>query len=362
MPQFFSIQEAAVYLDVDYKVVYRLVREGKIPSTRVGWQFRITQEGLNAYLNAERAKQESTAQHLRAQSVTVAAPREDGVGAGRAHFAGGGPIGASQTAPLVDKVRARQLEQNFISRFQKQIEEIESMRHPTTGALLNLADWERDLVVDEDREGLMRALNSAFLDRKTLATTPRNTYCRYTVKTSPPFVLEARFFAHLATFCRTGGDAAPASADELQTLIQTYAAQHGALDRTVVVGIASPSGWSEAAIAAIDAQDRNPPSGALTHFLLVDLRTNSIHCAQHDTVAAGFAALYQNALALEDVAALREKLLAALEGRAGLLLAEVSQQWGVEVTFLEDAANTLVADGGVRLVPDKTDGWILVRV
>ena len=43
MAQFFSVQEAADYLEVDYKVVYRLVKEGKLPSSRVGWQFRITQ-------------------------------------------------------------------------------------------------------------------------------------------------------------------------------------------------------------------------------------------------------------------------------------------------------------------------------
>ena len=32
MKNFYSIKEAADYLEVDYKVVYRLVREGKIPS------------------------------------------------------------------------------------------------------------------------------------------------------------------------------------------------------------------------------------------------------------------------------------------------------------------------------------------
>ena len=72
MAPFYSVQEAADYLQVDYKVVYRLVKEGKLPSSRVGWQFRITQEDLNAYLNAVRAKQESMAQHLRTHQVANA--------------------------------------------------------------------------------------------------------------------------------------------------------------------------------------------------------------------------------------------------------------------------------------------------
>lgn len=366
MAQHFSIQEAAEYLDVDYKVVYRLVREGKIPSTRVGWQFRITQEDLNAYLNAERAKQESTAQQLRTQTQVAqgsAATTANGDRASRTQrTVRTAAVPPRTSAALVEKSRARQMEQNFIGRFQKQIEEIESMRHPTTGALINMADWELDSFVGEDREGLMRALNSAFLDRKTLATTPRNTYCRYIVNTNPPFTLEARFFAHLVAFCRDGVDPVPAGLDELQAMLQAYTQAGDTTDVAVVVGIASPSGWGEAAITAVDDQDGGQLPGDRIHLLLVDLQTNQIHYGRRDDIAAGFAGLYQNTIELEDVAVLRERLLIGLEGRSGLLLADAAQAWGVDMAILEDAANSLVEDGGVRLVPDKGNGWILVRV
>jgi len=364
MAQHFSIQEAAQYLDVDYKVVYRLVREGKIPSTRIGWQFRITQADLNAYLNAERAKQESTAQQLRTQTQgapVATAAADNGEGSARSPRAARTQASSPRTAgSVVEKSRARQMEQNFIGRFQKQIEEIESMRHPTTGVLIDMADWQVDTAVDEDREGLMRALNSAFLDRKTLATTPRNTHCRYTVNTDLPFTLEARFFAHLDALCQAGIDAAPAGPDDLDSIVQAYPQPHAAPELTVIVGIASPSGWNDAAIDALSDHGSQAPD-ARVHVLLVDLQTNQIHHSQHDTVAAGFAGLYESAIDLEDVAILREKLLAGLEGRSGLLLAEAARHWGVDMAILEDAANTLVEDGGVRLVPDKSNGWILVR-
>jgi excisionase family DNA binding protein len=360
MEQYFSIQEAAQYLDVDYKVVYRLVREGKIRSTRIGWQFRITQDDLNAYLNAERAKQESTAQQLRGQAPAAALQ----LAAGQAERA----VRPSQAAgvalciPPAERLRARQLEQNFIGRFQTQIAEIESLRHPTTGALIAMADWQMDLFVGEDRDGLMRALNSAFLDRKTLTTTPHNTFCRCTVAAEPPFVLEARFFAHLPALCSDGVDPYPANVDDLRSLIQLYTQKAGVPDRAVIAGIASPSGWDEAARRVVGEPEGEQWAVRGVHILLIDLQSNSIHHGPQDTVAAGFAGLYQSAIDLEDMAVLREKLLSGLEGRSGLLLAEAAQAWGVERATLEDAASSLVADGGVRLVPDRNNSWILVRV
>ena len=168
MAQFYSIQEAADYLQVDYKVVYRLVRDGSIPSSRVGWQYRMTQEDLNTYLNVQRARHRA--------DVTGSDER-----AGHANRNGNGNGAVKAALPGVQKLKARQMEQNGVNRFNQKVREIGTLRHPLTGSLLVVEDWEQIYEKSEDLDGLMVALNTAFLDRVTLATTPRNSRIRYTL-------------------------------------------------------------------------------------------------------------------------------------------------------------------------------------
>lgn len=373
MAPFYSVQEAADYLQVDYKVVYRLVKEGKLPSSRVGWQFRITQEDLNAYLNAERAKQESLAQILRTQQVanaSVSATTPGGenvepvlVRQARPFLTGSSPTGSAPSTNGVTKIRARQMEQNFINRFQEKVESVETIRHPATSQLLPVRNWKDVLVVEEDRAALMQALNSAFLDRKTLATTPRNVRCRYTLEIDPPFAVEARSLAHLETFSHAGADDQPATLEDLMVAIDEYEEQLHKHKLTIVAGLGSPTGWDAEAVAYIANTGRGDSyRNRNIMLILVDLRSEAVYCDEHDAVVRGFAGLYEMATDLENVVMLRAQLLAELDGRTGLMLAETAQALGVSLALLEEAARQLVSEGGYRLVPDKVDGLIMVKV
>ncbi|MFZ1552620.1 MAG: helix-turn-helix domain-containing protein, partial [Anaerolineae bacterium] len=62
MAEFLSIVNAAAYLNVDYKTIYRLVRSGRLLSSRVGGQYRITREDLETYLDTQKANIASAAQ------------------------------------------------------------------------------------------------------------------------------------------------------------------------------------------------------------------------------------------------------------------------------------------------------------
>jgi excisionase family DNA binding protein len=366
MAPFYSVQEAADYLQVDYKVVYRLVKEGKLPSSRVGWQFRITQEDLNAYLNAERAKQESLAHSLRNQqpagaSIPSAARSQEAAPVVNPPF--DAPTAGAPPTNTVTKIRARQVEQNYINRFQEKVETVETIRHPATGQLLPVRNWRETLVIEEDRAALMQALNSAFLDRKTLATTPRNVRCRYTLEVEPPFVLEARVLAHLEAFCRTGFDDQPATLEDLMVAIDEYEEELRKRKLTIVAGLASPTGWEPEAIAYVTNTGRGDSYRNRNIMLIVvDLRNEAVYYDENDAVARGFAGLYELATDTENVTMLRAHLLAELDGRSGLILADTAQALGVAVELLEEAAKQLVSEGGYRLVPDKSDGLIMVKV
>ena len=49
--KYFSLDEIADQLGVNYQLVYRLVREGKLPAIRLGRVYRIDPDDLDAYLS-----------------------------------------------------------------------------------------------------------------------------------------------------------------------------------------------------------------------------------------------------------------------------------------------------------------------
>ena len=219
------------------------------------------------------------------------------------------------------------------------------------------------MTLDEDLDVLMRALNSAFLDRKTLATTPRNVRCRYTLQVDPPFAIEARTLAHLEAFGRDGSDSQPAVLDDLMVAIDEYEEQLRKRAMTIVAGLASPTGWEAEAIGYIANSERGDGYRNRNILLiLIDLRNEGVFYDEHDATARGFAGLFEMATDRENGATLRAHLLAELDGRSGLLISETAQSLNVAPELLEEIARQLVSEGGYRLVPDKADGWILVKV
>jgi excisionase family DNA binding protein len=53
-----SIREAAKFLKVSYKTMYRMVRDGRVPRQRVGWQWRIKKSSLDGDIEASHSRHE----------------------------------------------------------------------------------------------------------------------------------------------------------------------------------------------------------------------------------------------------------------------------------------------------------------
>ena len=51
---FYSLEDVARVLDVNYQLIYRLVRDGEMGSTKVGRVYRVSHEDLQAYLQRNR--------------------------------------------------------------------------------------------------------------------------------------------------------------------------------------------------------------------------------------------------------------------------------------------------------------------
>jgi excisionase family DNA binding protein len=58
---FLTTEEVLEYLQVNLRTVYRLIKAGKIPAVRVGRQWRFRKRDIDAWLDAQRPRNERTA-------------------------------------------------------------------------------------------------------------------------------------------------------------------------------------------------------------------------------------------------------------------------------------------------------------
>lgn len=353
MAQFYSIQEAADYLQVDYKVVYRLVRDGSIPSARIGWQYRMTLDDLSAYLNAQRVKQSKSAGSSDTQAVSKRQNRINGSGSSRRIPP---PVGVS-------RVQARQMEQNALNRFRKKVEDVATIQHPTTREMLYIDRWEDIYTAFDNREALMRTFNTAFLDRETLATTPHNSRARFTVPGVSPLVLEMRFVGHLEAFCNDGSDDTPVSLQEMLVMMEELDEEQERTSAVYVVGLASPTGWAVDAVESI----RNTGTGhayfnANMRVFLLDLLTGNVIYDELDPETGKFAGLFRLPTPAEDQSVLADQLRAESARGSGLILNEFAAERKASLELVLNAARTVEAEGHHRLLNDASVGWMLVNV
>jgi excisionase family DNA binding protein len=60
MAKLMNVEEAAVYLRVGKKTIYRLLKQGKIPATRVGQQWRFNKASIDEWLHQKPVEIEAT--------------------------------------------------------------------------------------------------------------------------------------------------------------------------------------------------------------------------------------------------------------------------------------------------------------
>lgn len=48
--EFYSLEEVAELLGVNYQLIYKLVRSGQLPAARIGKVYRVTRKDLDAYI------------------------------------------------------------------------------------------------------------------------------------------------------------------------------------------------------------------------------------------------------------------------------------------------------------------------
>ena len=72
MEKLLTIEEVAEFLNLEYKSVYRLVRNGELPAARIGRVYRVSRSDLDAYLDQQKQVVQAearTEQHIAKQDI-----------------------------------------------------------------------------------------------------------------------------------------------------------------------------------------------------------------------------------------------------------------------------------------------------
>jgi excisionase family DNA binding protein len=395
---------------VDYKTIYRLVRAGSLPASKIGGMYRIQRDRLEAYIQA--------------QSVPVAGRRQEGAGAmtgerlkcghcfrlligpreiggactttgcgepiclqcwdeGQRHCAEHRPsdrerLMSAQAALtrgeipcLVTGLAARQVERAWIARFDERIQSVSSLYHPGTGEIVRVAEWEPFHLADDETLTLMRLLNVGFLDRATPATLPHNELSRYHIETGKlgwgkpgqAILLEARATGHLEAYVAEGFDTRPVDLEELTLQLADLEELATSAAATSIVGLGSPTGWDAAAVQHIVATGGRAYRHPLVLPCLVDLGTGAVHYNPADdrTQQLGFADLFKLPLEAEEVAAIRPLVEVAMVSKAGLAVAELARLLGKPEPLVRRACEDLAAAGRYQLVKEGSLGFVLLH-
>jgi excisionase family DNA binding protein len=155
---------------------------------------------------------------------------------------------------LVRSSQARLREIDFMQRLQARLSTISSLRHPVTDEVLTVKDWDAIKQDGDDRAELMRLMNKAVLGRDLLAEMPMNVYARYRVATAGPkgqkgtsLTILAKAVSRPIPMLQHGFDSRPLGMDELGAyLVQVGNEAEREREYTLAL-LASATGWDESA-------------------------------------------------------------------------------------------------------------------
>jgi len=216
--------------------------------------------------------------------------------------------GGIDGADVVTATTARLFEMDYVGRFDTTMHEVESLSLPDDTVDLTDGYW------DGRSERRTQAPRMAdLLDEHgggDVETHPTNPTARYEVTRNKylgmaerlDMIVEATAFSHLEAHAVNGFDAAPATLDDLLGFVNEAVHEAGQKDVPYLLGIASPTGWTDQVEQQVAADDvaRTRYSRQVS-VCLVDLRDGSLIYDDSDPVVADNVHLFERAVRSERV-------------------------------------------------------------
>ncbi|GAP18529.1 helix-turn-helix domain-containing protein [Levilinea saccharolytica] len=341
--EYLKINEAAQFLGVNPRTVYRHIKTGKIPASMVGGLYLIRRSDLEAVLSESRLDQraEVTPLHpvLRCGSCYSILISESQIAAtcaaesceeilcasckieGKRFCARHQPSAQDrlQTAlqalargeiPLVVRSgEARLREINFTERILTRLTGITTLIHPLDGSVITIQNWQTCLEQGDHRADVMRLLNKVFLDSQTIAQMPLNAW--FTARPpqpkgtdGPPVEIQVNTISRLQAHANNGFDSYPLDSQDLQAWLSRQIEEANTEQCFRLILLASTTGWDPSARRMIAASEQ-PGQAFVARRLLVylfDLENGDLIYNEKDDRARIYAELFVPLLESEQIA------------------------------------------------------------
>jgi excisionase family DNA binding protein len=270
---------------------------------------------------------------------------------------------------LVEAEAARLSEDNFISRFEMKLKTLEGMRNPFDGRSLRLGvhalNWERR----DEKAKIASLFRRKPVHPELFTHAPLNQVLRVRIplrrgiarQEQVQLIIVAQCYAHLEAYVRQGFDTEPANRAELLSLLEQYMAEGRQQHIHYILGLASPTGWTQEARELIF--NPNTPSKSFSHEWLspclitptpFELTWNPL-----DDRLEPFTKVFHPELAGEEIERAINYVQAELLRRNSLSLAEVNAALGIDPMSTKRAFEKLAAHEDFALDHLKDFGLVI---
>ncbi|GAB4496687.1 MAG: hypothetical protein OHK0052_07000 [Anaerolineales bacterium] len=400
-PDYLTIEEAAQYLRVSARTVYRRIWNGDLPAARFGGMYRISKQDLDDLLQGKslmRPKFEDPAPAARLkcsqcyklldttaqqQATTCAEPgctalvcadcRKNNLAYCKTHtptdterWQRAQQRFARREIPvLVQNLQARLLERNYTQRMLIRLSQYESIQHPFANALLSVRNWDACLTLSEEREQMMHILNTPALQTDLLARNPRNTRLVFNLPLPkgahlPALQIHIQVLSRLNAMLKDGFDTAPLNLEDINARIEALHQHAESEDFSAIVVFASVTGW--------DAQFCQRDLPKILHrrilWFFYDMQTQQLHYQPHNVVpnAAGYAELLRPNLPEEELNTLLSELQNELLMANSLALSAALRAFpAVREPLMRQAFERLATSGKYTLIELPEDDDLALR-
>ena len=268
---------------------------------------------------------------------------------------------------LVKASQARLREVNFIQRFQARLNGIGTMQHPITEELLPVSNWDAYLEQGDEQAEVMRLMNKVVLEADWLAKVPLNAWARYDLPAGKkqrggPVAVLARTFSPLAEMLQKGFATRALSAEELTARLLSLGEEAQRSQTVTLALLASTTGWDDPARELVQGKEAGT---AFAHrwmlAYLYDMETRQIIYNRQDSRLRGFAEMFTPLLPSEEV----DEVMAALEKEMGfydsLTMQHVLEVFPYPESMVKKAFEQMVSSGRFALMEIPNLGTAIVR-
>lgn len=398
-----KIDDAARYLGVTRRWIYRRIWSGDLPASKVGGLYFLRKGDLETLLaqgrsiEASQPVSESSSSLLKCgYCFRLLESDTDIADACRAEGCDGlicGNCAADGNYYCIDHVQdkdalwqqavqeyrsgkypvlvksdtARLREINFTERLQARLAHIDTLLHPLSDELIKIQNWDELLTSGDERSEIMKMMNKVVLDLAWISRVPLNVSLSYQIQPSAKSKasrvgLFAQVYSHSKAMLQQGFDTAQFCSDELLAILGKLGEQAKSEQIFTVAMLAATPGWDEAARQMIVGDS---PGTAFSHRWLIvylnDMESHEVIYNRLDARARAYAELFSVLLPAEqdqEIGAAIEKEMGAHES---LTLAQAIEVLPYSAKSIQSAFEKMAASGRYVFMDIPELGQAIVR-